>query len=97
MSSRFILPFADVGKGLDAPSGAQLFFFATGTSTPKDTFSDQLSTPNKNSNPVDANAKGVFPNIFIEGVYKVTLKDKNGSQEWVADPVVSTGASGGTI
>ena len=65
MSSRFILPFADVGKGLDVPSGAQLFFFATGTSTPKDTFIDQLSTPTKNSNPFDANSKGFFPNIII--------------------------------
>ncbi len=79
MSSRFILPFADVGKGLNVPSGAQLFFFATGTSTPKDTFSDQSSTPAKNANPVISDSKGLFSNIFISGTYKVVLKDKNGS------------------
>jgi len=96
MASRFILPFADVGSGITPSSGAQLFFFATGTSTPKDTFSDATALI-ENSNPVDANSKGVFPNIFIEGNYKVVLKDKKGSQIWTADPVVSTGASGGTI
>jgi len=87
MSSRFVPPFYDVGSGLNPSSGAQLFFFETGTSKLKDTFSDQLSTPTKNKNPVDANAKGVFPNIFITGSYKVVLKDKKGSQEWTADPV----------
>jgi len=87
MSSRFVLPFADVGSGITPPSGAQLFFFETGTSTPKDTFSDQKSTPTKNANPVDANSKGVFPNIFISGKYKVVLKNKNGTQIWEADPI----------
>jgi len=87
MSSRFVTPFFDVGGGVTPPSGAQLFFFETGTSTPKDTFKDQLSTPTKNKNPVDANSKGVFPNIFITGKYKVVLKNKNGTQIWSADPV----------
>jgi hypothetical protein len=86
MSSRFILPFADVGSGLKPSSGAQLFFFATGTSTEKDTFSD-LAATTPNTNPVIANAVGVFPDIFITGSYKVILKDKNDVQEWEADPV----------
>lgn len=88
MSSRFILPFADVGSGIKPSSGAQLFFFATGGSTPKDTFSDQLSTPTPNANPVIANAVGVFSDIFITGTYKVVLKDKDGVQKWEADPVI---------
>lgn len=86
MSSRFILPFADVGSGLAPSSGAQLFFFATGTVTPKDTFSDLAATI-PNANPVIANAVGVFPDIFITGTYKVVLKDKNSVQKWEADPV----------
>lgn len=87
MSSRFVLPFADVGSGIQPSSGAKLFFFETGTSTPKNTFSDQLSTPTVNSNPVIADSTGVFGDIFITGKYKVQLKDKNDSQIWEADPI----------
>ena len=90
MSSRFILPFADVGSGIKPSSGAQLFFFATGTATPKDTFSDLAATI-PNANPVIANAVGVFPDIFITGTYKVVLKDKNNVQKWEADPVDELG------
>lgn len=80
MSSRFILPFADVGSGIKPSSGAKLFFFETDGVTPKDTFSDQLATPTPNANPVIADSNGVFGDIFITGTYKVDLQDKNGSQ-----------------
>ena len=80
MSSRFILPFADVGSGIKPSSGAKLFFFESDGVTPKDTFSDQLSTPTPNTNPVISDSNGVFSDIYIEGSYKVTLQDKNGSQ-----------------
>ncbi len=80
MSSRFIMPFADVGSGIKPSSGAQLFFFEDDGVTPKDTFSDQLSTPTPNTNPVISDSNGVFSDIYIVGSYKVTLKDKNGSQ-----------------
>jgi len=80
MSSRFILPFSDVGSGIKPSSGAKLFFFETDGTTPKNTFSDQLSTPTANTNPVIANSNGVFSDIFITGEYKVTLQDKNASQ-----------------
>lgn len=86
MTSRFILPFADVGSGIKPSSGAKLFFFETGTSTPKDTFSDSTATT-PNDNPVTADDNGVFPDIFIVGTYKVVLKDKNGIQIWETDPV----------
>jgi len=87
MSSRFVPPFTDVGSGINTPSGAQLFFLETGSSAPKDTFKDQLSTPTKNSNPVIAGSTGIFGDIFITGKYKVVLKDKDGSQIWEADPI----------
>jgi len=80
MSSRFILPFADVGSGIKPSSGAKLFFFETDGVTPKNTFSDQLATPTPNANPVIADSNGVFGDIYIVGQYKVTLEDKNGSQ-----------------
>ncbi|MCH8157626.1 MAG: hypothetical protein IID18_07755, partial [Nitrospinae bacterium] len=73
MSSRFISPFYDVGSGIKPPSGAKLLFFEIDGVTPKDTFSDQLSTPTPNSNPVIADSFGVFGDIYIAGEYKVTL------------------------
>lgn len=88
MSNRFVVPFADVGPGITPFSGAKLEFFQTGTSTPKDTFSDaSLTTPN--SNPVISNNKGVFPDIFLASdlAYKVVLKDADDVQIWEADPV----------
>lgn len=80
MSSRYNLPFADVGSGIKPSSGAKLFFFEPDGVTPKDTFSDQLSTPTPNTNPVIADSNGVFGDIFINGEYKNTLKDKNDVQ-----------------
>ncbi len=80
MSSRFIMPFADVGSGIKPASGAQLFFFEIDGVTPKATYSDQLTTPTPNANPVIADSTGVFGDIYITGAYKVDLKDKNGSQ-----------------
>lgn len=93
MASRFILPFADVGSGISPSDGARLFFFESGTSTDKDTFSNEtlLAT---NANPVVANGNGVFPDIFLPdgGRYKVILETKvigvSGVQEFESDPVV---------
>jgi hypothetical protein len=64
MASRFILPYADIGNGISPSNGAQLFFYTTGTTTLKDTYSDEaLSTAN--ANPVIADADGVFGDIWI--------------------------------
>lgn len=90
MASRFVLPFANVGSGISPSDGAKLFFFESGTSTDKDTFSDEALTT-KNANPVIANGNGVFPDIFLPdgGRYKVVLKDKNNVTESPeADPIV---------
>lgn len=93
--ARFVLPYQTVvdANGVPIP-GAQLFFYASGTSTPINTYSDAaLTVPN--TNPVVANAAGVFPNIFMLPVYyKVVLTDSLGDQIWTADPVFSSG--GGT-
>ena len=93
MSSRFISPFYDVGSGIKPPSGAQLLFFKDDGVTPKDTYSDQLATPTPNTNPVIADSYGVFGDIYLIGSYKVTLKDKNGTQIYglAAVEEVSTG------
>lgn len=88
MANRFVLPFADVGGGITPSSGAQLFFFETGTADKKDTFSDQIGeTPNPN--PVIANQNGRFPAIFLEGTYKVILQNNKNKQIWEEDPIFS--------
>lgn len=84
--SRFVLPLADVGPGIRTFINAKLFFFETGTSTPKDTFNCPDGTT-ANSNPVIADKSGIFPDIFMSGSFKVILKDKNDVQIWEADPV----------
>lgn len=88
MATRFVLPQADVGNGIQPEDGAQLFFFETGTSMPKDTWTTSTETV-ANSNPVISDANGVFPDIYINGTYKVQLKDKNNvlAGFGVADPV----------
>ena len=86
MTSRFVLPIADVGAGITPSSGALLYFYETGTTTPKDTYSDSAGTT-PNANPVVANSLGQFPDIFINGTYKVVLKNSAGVQSWSADPV----------
>ena len=88
MLSRFVTPFFDAGSGIKPSVGAKLLFTATGTSTPKDTFNCPDGTT-ANSNPVIADANGLFPDIFFSGTFKVILKDRNDVQIWEADPVSS--------
>ena len=85
MTSRFVLPFADVGSGIVPSDGAQLFFNEPGLETDRDTYSDAAGTI-ANSNPVIADATGLFSNIYIKGNYDVVLQDKNSVQIW-ADSV----------
>ena len=87
--SRFVIPFVTVINAIGVPyPGAQLFFYASGTSTPLATYSDEdLTIPN--SNPVVADSGGMFSNIWLQPlVYKVVLEDINGDEIWTADPVV---------
>jgi parallel beta-helix repeat protein len=98
MSSRFVMPFANVGDGITPADGAKLQFYASGTSTPKDTYSDEDLTT-ANANPVVADADGVFGDIWMNDGdrYKVVLYDKNDVQIWDSDPVIGglfNGASG---
>lgn len=91
--TRFVLPFYQVvadSTGAPVP-GALLFFYASMTSTRQNTYADiGLTTPN--TNPVQANASGVFPNIFLtSAAYKVVLTDDMGNQIWTADPVSGDG------
>jgi hypothetical protein len=78
----------------DPISGAKLYFYQTGTSTPQDTFSDSaLSTAN--ANPVVADSAGRFGDIFLSAspAYKVVLKDASDVTIDTWDPVAPAAAT----
>lgn len=100
MSNRPILPrwqFFD--NNGDPLSGGKLFWYQTGTSTPKPTFSDPaLAT--LNSNPVILDAAGYAPDIFMDSTdYKLVVKNAADVTQYTADPVfaVPAGLRGSTI
>ncbi|NBU79961.1 MAG: tail fiber protein, partial [Sphingomonadaceae bacterium] len=73
----FYLPFrpAISASGLVVP-GAQLFFYSTGTTTKLPVYADADLTTEL-PNPVQANAAGVWPSIYLNDslIYRVVLKD----------------------
>lgn len=88
MAVRFVNPRSQWTNGNSVvQAGAKLYFYTTGTSTPKNTYSDNdLSVAN--ANPVVADADGVFGDIFLlPGQYKVILKTSADVTLWTADPV----------
>lgn len=88
---RFVLPYQTPVDATGAPlPGALLNFYISGTSTRTDTYADQtLATAN--TNPVQADANGVFPSIFLSPLvtYKVVLTDSSAVEQWTADPVTA--------
>lgn len=91
--TRFVNPvpqfFDDAGNVL---ASGKLFFYETGTTTLKNTYSDSdLSTPN--TNPVILDGEGRVATgdgeIFLSGDYKVRLTDSSDVQLWERDPVSS--------
>ena len=99
MASRFAVPVTqlvnDSASGI--ASGWLLNFYTTGTSTRKDTFSDNALTT-ANANPVVADSAGRFGDVFLEsGTYKVVLTDADAVVKWTADPVAGSIGTSGTI
>ena len=90
MANRFTDPRSQFLDSAGAVySGGFLYFYETGSTTPKDTYSDSvLTTPN--DNPVELDSAGRLPNdVFLDPnvTYKVVLKDADGNTIWTADPV----------
>ncbi len=80
--------------GGDPLGSGKLYFYESGTTTAKDTFSDiNLTIPN--TNPVILTAAGRQPNIFFNGNAKGILTDKNDVQILVRDPIGETGTNFG--
>ena len=78
--------FDDAGDPL---SSGKIYFYETGTTALKDTFSD-INQTIANTNPVILTAAGRQPNIFFSGTAKAILVDKNDVQILVRDPVGQT-------
>lgn len=94
------LPVIKFTDSAGAPlAGGKVYFYAAGTSTPKDTFTTAAGNV-ANTNPVILDSSGAAI-IFLSGSYKVNVTDSAGSQQgnWPVDNITSfsTGASGGTF
>lgn len=93
MTSRFVNPIIKYTTAtLKTMPGAELYFYITGTTTPKTTYQDfEGTTPH--SNPVVALSDGHFPPIFLDGTYRAELKYLGVTQPgWPVDDIGATDA-----
>lgn len=85
---RYISPQPQYFTNLGIPlTGGKLFFYEPSTLIPKNTYSDTaLSIPN--TNPIVLATSGSpAVDIWLNGVYRVILKDEDGNVLWDKDPV----------
>lgn len=92
---RFTNPVPQFLTSLGKPlSAGLLYFYETETMTPLDTYSDPALTV-VNPNPIALDAAGrASVDIFLDGVYKVILKNSAGVTQLEVDPVASDGGVG---
>ena len=89
----FTTPIARVGDdNFRVGSGYKLHFYAAGTSTDKDTYTDNTYTT-ASSNPVVADGNGRFAVIWTSGDYKVVLKTDADVTVWTVDNYTTDNAS----
>lgn len=70
--------------------GALLYFYVTGTTTPKAVYANAGGSPEL-SNPVEADANGLFPAIYLgSGNYKAILKTALGVEVWTTEEMSGT-------
>lgn len=67
----------------------KLYTYKARTNAPKDTFQSEDGVV-ANTNPVILNGEG-YANVYLDGSYKVVLKDANENEIWSADPVTAQG------
>lgn len=91
MANRFFSPNQQFVDSSGLPyAGGFLYFYASGTSTPLNTYSDSALTV-ANLNPIVLDSAGRAGSVFLQNLpYKVQLFDVNNVQIWTEDPVWSS-------
>lgn len=69
----------------------KIYTYQARTNTPKATYQSEDQAV-ENTNPVILNGEG-YANVYLDGSYKVVLKDSNDNEIWSADPVTAQQAS----
>ena len=69
--------------------GSKLYFYQNGTSTPKAVYADKNKNTSLGAEVECIDASGVFPPIFLDGTYRVELKNAAGTTQtgWPVDNV----------
>ena len=67
----------------------KLYTYKARTNAPKDTYQSEDGIV-ANTNPVILNGEG-YADVYLDGSYKVVLKDVNENEIWSADPVTAQG------
>lgn len=94
--SIFQLPIFQFSDANGLLVGAKLYSFAGGSTVPKSLYHDHLIT-SKASNPVIADALGIFPELFMDsGAYRFQLYDRFDNLIATRDWVTSEGSGGNT-
>lgn len=95
MAQLFLPPVYQVSDANGAPvSGAKLYFYQTGTTTPITVYQDS-DKDTAHTNPVIADSKGQFPPIYVDSAtYKIVLKDASDVTIQTVDPVNAGGVGG---
>lgn len=91
MTNRFFSPNEQFANSAGIPySGGSLAFYATGTNTPLNVYSDSALSVVL-LNPVTLDSAGRSGSIFLQNLsYKVVLKDALANQIWTEDPVYAS-------
>jgi hypothetical protein len=86
-----VLKYRALDNSGNAMSGAKLYFYEDGTTTPLATYSDEALTT-ANTNPVVADSSGYFGEIYLktDEQYKVVLKTSAGVTIWTVDDITAS-------
>jgi hypothetical protein len=86
-------PFRAFDSNGDPLAGGKLYTYVAGTSTPKDTFTDE-SGDTANTNPVILDANGYADVWLGDGAYKFVLDDAADVNQWTLDDIAGDVAAG---
>ena len=98
MSTRLIPPYQPFLDGNGDPlSGGKLNFYETGTTTPKNTYSDSSQTT-ANTNPIILNSEGQLDvDVWGQGEFKLVVTDSADGNIYTYDPLLGFDISGLTM